>query len=148
PFQVSLHTSEMDALGHRLGGTELINLVSHEGKLYAGNGYWMDPAEGSPGSAPQVLVLDSPTAAWREEHAFAAVDASGDLVFGRLTALAALTFTTDGTGAPLPAPVTMLFAGLERRRTGTSGAVFARSEDGTWTELDLTLPPPLSVRAL
>jgi len=26
-----------------IGGTEIIHLVAHKGRLYAGNGYWMDP---------------------------------------------------------------------------------------------------------
>ncbi len=148
PFTVSLQVGQHDLNGHFIGGTELINLADYGGKLYAGNGYWMDAPGGAPASGPQILVLDSPRGRWTEEHAFSDVDAEGKLVFGRLTALKTLTFATDGRGTPLTPPVTMLVVGLERRQAGSSGAIFARSERGRWTQIDGAIPAPFSVRAL
>src|SRR5258708_10832003 len=51
-----------------MGGTEMRNLSAHGGRLYAGNGYWMD-RPGPEGVQPaQVLVLDRSTARWRVER--------------------------------------------------------------------------------
>jgi len=46
-------------------GTEIVHLVAHRGRLFAGNGYWMDPR--GPDRTPwyQVLVLAAPEAAWK-----------------------------------------------------------------------------------
>jgi hypothetical protein len=147
PFSVSLRVGQRDTSGKFLGGTELINLVDYRRKLYAGNGYWMDVPGDDPTSGPQILVLDSPHASWRQEHVFADTDANGRLVYGRLTALTVLTFRTDARGAALPAPVSLLAVGLERRVAGASGAVFTRSDDGAWTPLVVDTAG-LSIRAL
>jgi len=53
-----------DSAGNFLGGTEIMNLVSHGGKLYAGVGYWMDlpylkNKENYPWTGAQILVKDS-----------------------------------------------------------------------------------------
>jgi hypothetical protein len=148
PFSVSLAVGQRDVNGNFIGGTELVNLADYGGRLYAGNGYWEDVPGTDPPSGPQVLVLDAPKAAWRQDHVFSDTDASGQLVYGRLTALNALTFTTDARGAALHSPVTMLVVGLERRVAGANGAVFARADDGSWTQLAVNLPAGLSVRAL
>ena len=42
-WQQSFKAGVIDAsTGEPIGGTEIIHLVAHKGRLYAGNGYWMD----------------------------------------------------------------------------------------------------------
>ena len=58
-FQPSMHTGVRDTNGHLLAGTELMHLVSHQGRLYASTSLWMENDRLVP-KACQVLVLDSP----------------------------------------------------------------------------------------
>ena len=41
-FQVSYTAGSRDEAGRFAGGTEMRLLTTHEGRLYAGNGYWQD----------------------------------------------------------------------------------------------------------
>jgi hypothetical protein len=135
-FRVSYQAGQRGQKRQTPGGTELMNLVAYKGKVYAGTGFWEDvPGEGqSPG--PQVLVLDSPGASWREDQVFSERLPNGKPRFLRVTALGAFTFTSDGQGRPLREPVTMLVAGLGGAGPGR-GAVFNRDDDtGKWTELN------------
>jgi len=93
-----------------MGGTEMRLLVAHLGKLFAGNGYWEDrPGPEGPQGA-QILVLDAAGAQWRVDHQFEERMPNGrprDLAVG---ALCETRFTTDGRGAALPRPATLLVA--------------------------------------
>src|SRR5690242_17225542 len=42
-FRPAFQAGEREIHGSQLGGTELINLVAFQQKLYAGTGYWEDP---------------------------------------------------------------------------------------------------------
>ena len=58
-----------DLKGAYAGGSEIMHIVSHKGKLYASNGYWVDahwviPPDGQKQSA-QVLRLDSLAGKWQ-----------------------------------------------------------------------------------
>ncbi|MFP6692890.1 MAG: hypothetical protein VB875_07725, partial [Pirellulales bacterium] len=58
-----------DDKGAWAGGSEIMHLARHKGKLYASNGYWVDarwviPPEGRKQSA-QVLRLDARGAKWQ-----------------------------------------------------------------------------------
>src|ERR1700722_8223545 len=69
-FQTSYVAGTRDAAGGFMGGTELRNLAVHNGKLYAGLGYWED-RPGIEGPQPAtILILDGPNASWRIEHLF------------------------------------------------------------------------------
>jgi poly(A) polymerase len=139
-YDVSYTAGERDAAGRFMGGTELRNLSAHGGKLYAGNGYWMD-RPGSEGlQAAQILVLDGPSGRWRVER-----NLDERLPNGRaarhlaVSALQGAVFATDHTGRSLARPVSMLFAGTWDR----SGAseVFGRNDaDGAWMALSLPVP--------
>ena len=41
-FQPSLHAGANDADGKPIVGTEIMHLVPHQGRLYAGNSLWME----------------------------------------------------------------------------------------------------------
>jgi hypothetical protein len=111
-------------------GTEMRNLVAHDGKLYAANGYWKDTAGpfGTPGA--QVFVLDRAGGPWRVDHTF------DDQLRGlrrrhlAVSALARATFRSDARGRALPAPVSLLLASTWDL-TGAQ-SVFVR--DGGWRQ--------------
>src|SRR5438067_1056936 len=109
-FQVSYTAGSRDGAGHFMGGTELRLLTAHDGRLYAGNGYWEDrPGPEGPQGA-QILVLDAPNGRWRVDHAFEERLPDGrwrDLAVG---ALGEAVFASDKSGRPLPRPMPLLLA--------------------------------------
>jgi hypothetical protein len=131
-WQRSYQAGCEDRHGHLLGGSEMMHLVPHKGKLYAANGYWEDSRNmWYGGSSPangwaQVLRLDGADAVWES-----------DLELGprhlRTEILKSLTFATDDDGRPLPEPVELLVA-AGWNGIGTGGVdVFVRDDvKGSW----------------
>jgi hypothetical protein len=116
-------------------------LTPHEGKLYAGNGYWEDrPGPEGPQGA-QILVLDAPGGRWRVDHAFEERLPNGrwrDLAVGALTEA---VFATDGAGRTLPRPISLLLASTWDL-TGAS-RVFTRDDaTGAWAAVTLAQDRP------
>ena len=131
-----------DDAGRFMGGTEMRVLAGHGGKLYAGNGYWEDRPgpEGLQGA--EILVLDGPGARWRVDHAFDEQLPDGRRRDLAVSALEEVGFATDGNGARLPAPVSMLIAA----KWDLSGAarVFSRDDATTaWTATMLAQDRPI-----
>lgn len=130
-FTASFAAGSADVTGQVMGGTEIRNLVAHDGRLFAANGYWKDTSElsGSPGA--QILVLDNPNAPWRVEHVFNDRLPDGQRRHLAISAMTEATFRTDAKAAPLPAPASFLLASswdVTGRRT-----VFARDDhSGEW----------------
>jgi hypothetical protein len=151
-FHVSYTAGSADRHGKFMGGTELRALTAYEGKLYAGNGYWMDQPGTDGAHGAQVLALDSPTGRWRVAHEFGAQLPGGAPAQFAVSALRGVTFTTGAHGQRLRRPVSMLLASVWDRR-GIS-QVFDRSDaTGTWTTMNLAAPATSStglqqVRAL
>jgi len=140
-FTVSFASGSRDVTGRFMGGTEMRVLAAHGGKLYAGNGYWEDRPgpEGLQGA--QVLMLDSPAARWRVDHAFDESLPNGRRRDLAVSALEEVTFATDGHGAPLPVPVSMLIAA----NWDLSGAarVFSRDDaTSTWAATTIAQDRP------
>jgi poly(A) polymerase len=141
PYEVSYAAGPSDASGRFLGGTELRVLTAHAGRLYAGNGYWEDRPgpEGPQGAA--ILVLDSPGASWRVEHVFDERMPAGRARDFAVSALNDIGFATDGNGARLPRPVTLLLASTWDLTGATR--VFSRPEaSGSWTAATLAEDRP------
>ena len=111
-----------------------MHIEAHKGRLYAGNGYWMDhPYTAIPWA--QVLVIDSPSDAWRIDHSLGASHL-------RVTALKSVVFETDDSGNPLSEKVNLLLAGSDRRRGGARGMgesnIFTRDDgSGSWVRTTL-----------
>jgi hypothetical protein len=113
-----------DRDGRYMGGTEIMQLVAHLGKLYAVTSTMWDRPGDDPAVGAQILVLDHPERGWRVEHAF-------DTRPHR-TSLASVTFAVDRRGRVLDTPATLLLAGPADR----DGAIAACSRDetsGAWT---------------
>ena len=140
-FQISFAAGSRDAAGRFAGGTEMRLLTAHAGRLYAGNGYWEDRPgpEGLQGA--QILVLDRSGTPWRVDHAFEERLPNGrwrDLAVG---ALAEADFGTDGSGVPLPRPVSLLLASTWDL-TGAA-RVFTRDDaTGMWSAVVLAQDRP------
>lgn len=120
----------VDSQGRYAGGSEILHLEGHKGKLYAANSYWMEPSNiwygGKNPRTPwsQILRLDSPNGKWQV-----------DLELGpnnlRAENLKSVTFGTDGAGNSLEKPVTMLIAtAYSPNPQGADINVFVR-DDGT-----------------
>jgi len=140
-YQLSYIAGLRDPWGEYLGGTEMRLLAVHNGKLFAGNGYWEDRPDSEGAQAPQILVLDGPGAHWRVDHAFTdrlSNERWRDLAVG---ALAPVVFTTDGAGRRLDRPVELLLASTWDL-TGAA-RVFTRN-DATekWTSITLAQDRP------
>jgi hypothetical protein len=137
-FQLSFAAGSRDTAGNFLGGTEVRLLTGHGGKLYAGNGYWEErPGPEGPQGA-QILVLDESSARWRVDHSFderMPSESPRDLA---ISALSEVRFATDGAGARLPTPVSLLIASTWDL-TGTT-RVFSRDDAaGAWTAVVLAV---------
>jgi hypothetical protein len=140
-FQLSHLAGQHGGAGKLVGGTEIIHLAAHGGRLFAGNGMWMEPPGDGPRRGPQVLVLDRPDGNWRLEHQFAASTL-------RITALTPVTWTTDRKGRRLERPVPMLLAAPTGR--GPEATVYSRDDaTAVWTPTGLSaLVGPVEVRSL
>jgi hypothetical protein len=140
-FAVSFMPGSRDAAGRFMGGTEMRVLAAHAGRLYAGNGYWEDQPgpEGLQGA--EILVLDGPGARWRVDHGFDERMPDGRPRDLAVSALEEATFATDGSGARLPAPVSLLIA-ANWDLTGTA-RVFSRDDaTGAWAGVSLAQDRP------
>jgi hypothetical protein len=131
-FASSYLAGTRDAAGRFMGCTELRAFAAHNGKLYAGNGYWQDRPGPEGAQAAQILVLDAPHGPWRVETRFDDRLANGRLRDFAVSALSEVTFATDAKGARLPAPVPMLLASSWDRTGATR--IFSRDDaSGVWT---------------
>ncbi|MEO1654561.1 MAG: hypothetical protein AAFU64_13530 [Bacteroidota bacterium] len=92
-----------DENGKQFTGTEVIHLVPHKGKLYAGNSYWAentDPRQG------QIWVKEGVNAAWKQDFEMPPLHS-------RVPSLYSFIFQKDYAGNNI-APDTILFAGATR----------------------------------
>jgi len=122
-----------DSTGKFAGGSEILQLAGHKGRLYAAVSYWMDPrniwygGEDESTGWAQVVRLDKPGGQWEV-----------DLEMGphhlRPEILKSVTFTTDAQGNPLDEPVKLLVASSYRWRPDRMDiSVFTRDDQtGEW----------------
>jgi len=140
--EVSYTAGGRDPSGVFMGGTELRTLVAHGGKLYAGNGYWEDRPGEEGRQGAEILVLDAPGAGWRVEHVFGDWISRSTRRDLAISALTDVTFGTNGAGAPLREPVSMLLASAWDLTGATQ--VFSRDDaTGAWTSVTLAEDRPL-----
>jgi hypothetical protein len=141
-FAVSFTAGSRDDAGHFMGGTEMRAFAAHAGRLYAGNGYWEDQPGSEGPQGAEILVLDGPAARWRVDHGFDERMPDGRPRDLAVSALEEVTFATDGNGARLPAPVSLLIA-ANWDLTGMA-RVFSRDDaTGIWAAMSLAQDRPM-----
>jgi hypothetical protein len=140
-FQISYVAGGRDAAGRFMGGTEMRVLATHQGKLFAGNGYWEDQPGWEGRQGAQILVLDRPDGPWAVDHDFDEQLPGGRRRHLAVSALRDVVFRTSATGAALTQSVLMLLASTWDL-TGTR-SVFARdAATGRWSETALARSLP------
>jgi len=124
-----------DANGAWAGGSEIMHLVPHRGKLFAANGYWKDsrwerPVDGKQQSA-QVLRLDRPDGVWQVDlDTGAGTEVGGRYMKGNI--LKSLTFASDGARNMLDPPRKMLV--MAAGNIGSHVSTWVRDDaTGRWT---------------
>ena len=127
----------VDENGAWAGGSEIMHLAAHKGKLYAPNGYWVDarwviPPDGQKQSA-QVLRLDAPEKQWEVDLDTGKTNGLG-LQYMKGNILKSVTFTRDKNGARLREPETLLVmaAGANFERGGAVSAWVREDSTGHW----------------
>ena len=127
-----------DDHGAYAGGSEIMHLVAHQGKLYAANGYWVDARWEIPPNAEkqsaQVLRLDSAGGRWQVDLELGRSNGLG-LRYMKGNILKSVTFTRDGSGTLLPQPKNLLVmaAGANFHRGGAVSAWVRDDTRGTWS---------------
>ena len=125
-FRESYVAGTGDSAGQFMGGTELMNIVAHQGKLYAGVGYWEDAAGRDVRPGAQIVVRDAPMAPWRVDHSF-----PGTV---RVDSLRSFTFRTDGRGRRV-APASLLLTAPGNAINGDASVWSRDDATGVWTAM-------------
>ena len=133
----SYNAGYLDENGAYAGGSEIMHIVSHKGKLFASNGYWVDahwviPPDGQKQSA-QVLRLDSLDAKWQVDLDMGKSNDRG-LAYMKGNILKSITFTHDASGKPLSQPENLLVmaAGANFERGGAVSSWTRDDQKGAW----------------
>ena len=130
----------LDQAKRLAGGSEILHLVPHKGRLFAAVGYWMDrrnPWYGErreTASWAQILRLDGPKERWQVDL---------DMPFHlRAEILHAATFTTDANGVKLETPVELLLASAYEGGGDGGTNLFTRDDaTGAWTKSKIFAGP-------
>ncbi len=134
-----------DANGVYAGGSEIMHIVPHKGKLYAFNGFWKDRNFGK--HSAQVLRLDGPDGKWQvdlQTTKAALGYERGNILHMKGNILKSVTFKTDKEGTPID--VTRLVAASWAFNTNEKGhqavSFFARDDaTGAWSHTILQEGP-------
>ena len=136
-WQKSFIPGNHDTNGQYLGGSEVMQIVSHKKKLYASIGYWQDATNiwygGSNSSIGwgQIIRKDNTIGNWQEDFKFGSN-------YLRPEILKQLIFTKDAQGNLLTSPDTLLIAAAYSTNyiTNTvSARTFVRNDiNNTWEE--------------
>ncbi|GGY53133.1 alpha/beta hydrolase [Parvularcula lutaonensis] len=129
PWLFAFEAPEEDANGRRITGTEITEIVTHEKRLFAGNGHTNETEESR---RAQVMRLDSREEQWK-------LDFQMPLGFTRVASMAPVSFETDSLGRPI-AKLDYLLVGATYERTDDRplpAAVFIRTPSGNWTKQEI-----------
>lgn len=113
-----------DANGQFIGGNEMMQIVSHKGRLFAGNSYWMEfDTVNNPRSA-EILRLDAPNAKWQVDRALTTTNV-------RIGAMKSFIFTSNFQGQNIT-PDTLLIT-VPNDNTGKLSCFVRNDATGEWT---------------
>ena len=137
PWMQSYDAGYIDRNGAYAGGSEIMHLAAHKGKLYAANGYWGDsrwviPPDAEKQSA-QVLRLDRADGRWQVDLDLGKSNGLG-LRYMKGNILKSVTFTRDAAGKRLAKPENLLVmaAGANFERGGAVSAWVRNDGTGKW----------------
>jgi len=120
-----------DSNGAYAGGSEIMHLVPHLGKLYAANGYWTDSHWANrpyvKRQSAQVLRLDAADSSWVVDLDLGRSNGQG-FRYMKGNILRSITVTQDAQGEPLSRPKTLLVMAAGAYR-GADGVVSAWVRD-------------------
>ena len=144
-WKKSYQAGTIDKNGNYMGGTEIMFLTPHKGKLYAGTSLLCNTQEDQRDKGAQILVQESADSAWK-------LDYQADIKKLRVEALNSVTFHTDGKGTNLQQPVTLLIAGFGDTTASMAEAAVCVRNDKTnqWTKIVMNAKPAkyATIRAL
>ncbi|MBU2649759.1 MAG: T9SS type A sorting domain-containing protein [Bacteroidetes bacterium] len=125
-FSKDYYPGTYDTNNKYLGGTDLMYLVNHKGKLWAGTSVWNDNPGSDPTPGPQILYKESSSSNWT-------VDTSMGTGYLRTDAFYSFVFTEDKFGNPLPQPDTLLLASFSDLTAPYDICVWVRDDlNNTW----------------
>lgn len=138
-FSAAFISGVKDRFGRTLGGTEIVGLAAHQGKLYAAASVWKDNANRAPRRGAQVLVLERVGGNWKLDMEFdpsirsiAAIES-----FSRPGASSARVGVEDEA---------WLFVAPLGPRTKANTILYRKGHE-PWTTVELVKHPPLQARA-
>ena len=135
-FSKNYFSGTNDTNGNFMGGTDIMYIVSHKNRLYAGNSYWNETIDTAYG--PQILFKSSSSASWQ-------VDTTMDNGYVRTDALYSMIFKTDRYGNNLTIPDTLLVASFTDNQPPYEIGVWVRDDvNQTWIKQVIatgTVPP-------
>jgi hypothetical protein len=118
-----------------MGGTEIMFLTPHKGKLYAGTSLLFNTQGDQRDKGAQILVEEPADSDWK-------LDYQADIKKMRVDALNSFTFHTDCKGTALQQPVTLLIAGLMDNTSMAAAAVYVRNDKtNQWTRIVVDAKP-------
>ena len=123
-----------------MGGTEIMFLTSHKGKIYAGTSMLSNIFDLQKSISAQILVKESARTRWK-------LDYQTDKQILRVDYIDSITLGTDGQGNQLGQPVNLLIAGLCDVATPLPpAATVAVRDDSTnkWIKTDLIKLPAIN----
>ncbi|NNU16994.1 alpha/beta hydrolase [Parvularcula sp. ZS-1/3] len=129
PWLFAFEAGEEDLNGRNMTGTEITRIVTHEGRLFAGNAHKNDTENSRRG---QVLRLDS-----REDHW--ELDYQMPRGFSRASSLEPVSFETDFEGMPIERLDYLLVGGAFDKKRGQAApaGLFIRTPSGNWTKQEI-----------
>ncbi len=129
-----------DVNGQFMGGNEIMQIVAHKGKLYAGNSYWQEFDTVRNPRSCEILRKDNTSANWQVDKNFTTTNL-------RIGAMKSFVFTTNYLGAAMT-PDTLLMT-IPNDNAGILGFYVRNDATNAWIGTNLaTLNSDINCRAL
>lgn len=149
-WQKSYTAGNTDGNGKYMGGSEIMHLVNHKGRLYAATGYYQDALNVWFGGTDnnkgwgQIIRLDSANGSWQVDMEMQSFQARPEII-------KQLVFTKDSLGNNLSTPDTVLFCATYSADYA-NGIIHANAytrDDitGQWTKSLIHQGPPPALQA-
>jgi hypothetical protein len=130
----------IDLNGQLTGGNEIMQIVTHKAKLFAGNSYWQENDTINNPRSCEIIRKDNPNSAWQVDKDFTTANL-------RIGAMKSFIFNTDFTGATIT-PDTLLIT-IPNDNTGQVNCWVRNDNINSWNFNTLaTIPTTVNCRSL